>query len=89
LLGSSFQRGWAAEAADRQLIWVEGSVEWEAVHDISGSTVQQQQQEESEGRALQDPEKIQDGVQGATLGYASRLGTWADSQDQVPTLSRN
>jgi hypothetical protein len=40
LLGPSLQQGWAVEAADGQLIWVEGSVE-EMTH-RTDSTVQQQ-----------------------------------------------
>jgi hypothetical protein len=43
LLGPSFQQGWAAEAADGQLIWVEGSAEEGVV-----STVQQQQEAKDE-----------------------------------------
>jgi hypothetical protein len=39
LLGPSLQQGWAAEAADGQLIWVEGSME-----ERVDSTVQQQRQ---------------------------------------------
>ena len=42
--GPSLQQGWAVEAADGQLIWVEGSVE--EVVQGTDSTVSQQQQEE-------------------------------------------
>ena len=48
LLGPSLQQGWAVEAADGQLIWVEGSVE-EMAH-CTDSTVQQQQQQQEEAR---------------------------------------
>ena len=48
-LGPSFQQGWAVEAADGQLIWVEGSVEAEAVQHVD-STVQQEQQQQEEAR---------------------------------------
>ncbi|KAI0268424.1 hypothetical protein BGY98DRAFT_1190695 [Russula aff. rugulosa BPL654] len=41
LLGPSLQQGWAVEATDGQLIWVEGSVEEEMAHRID-STVQQE-----------------------------------------------
>ena len=40
LLGPSLQQGWAVEAMDGQLIWVEGSVEEEMAH-RTDSTVQQ------------------------------------------------
>ena len=43
-LGPSFQQGWAVEAADGKLTWVEGSVDEEAAHRID-STVQQQEDE--------------------------------------------
>lgn len=46
LLGPSLQQGWAIEAADGQLVWVEGSVE-DVVQGID-NTVQQQLQEEDE-----------------------------------------
>jgi hypothetical protein len=42
LLGPSLQQGWAVEAADGQLIWIEGSVE-EIAH-RTDSTVQRQQE---------------------------------------------
>ena len=45
LLGPSLQTGWAVEAADGQLIWVEGSVE-DAVQGIDSTVPQQQQEEE-------------------------------------------
>jgi hypothetical protein len=47
-LGPSFQRHWAAEDTRGQLIWIEGSVEEDAVYHI-GSTAQQQQREEAKG----------------------------------------
>jgi hypothetical protein len=50
-----FPAGGAEEAADGQLIWVEGSVEEEAVHHI-GSTVQQKQQEEPKYEHFEIPE---------------------------------
>jgi hypothetical protein len=47
LPGPSFQQGWAVEAADGKLTWVEGSVDEEAVHHTD-STVQQEHEEETE-----------------------------------------
>jgi hypothetical protein len=47
LPGPRFRQGWAVEAADGKLTWVEGSVDEEAVHHID-STVQQQQEEATE-----------------------------------------
>ena len=49
LLGPRFQQGWAVEAADGQLDWVEGSAEEELVHHNS-SMVQQQRQQQQEAR---------------------------------------
>jgi hypothetical protein len=46
LLGPSLQQGWVEEAADGQLIWIEGSVE-EMAH-RTASTVQQRQQHQQE-----------------------------------------
>jgi hypothetical protein len=46
LLGPSLQQGWAVEAADGQLIWIEGGVE-DVMQGID-STVPRQQQEEEE-----------------------------------------
>ncbi len=45
LLGPSLQQGWAVEAADGQLIWVEGSVD-EMAHRTDNTVLQQQQKEE-------------------------------------------
>jgi hypothetical protein len=50
LLGPSLQQGWAAEAADGRLIWVEGSVE-ELAHSTD-TTVRQDQQDEVEQECL-------------------------------------
>ena len=53
------------------------------MHDIGSSTAQQQQAtaergtEESEGRALQDPEKIQDETQDAARGLQANWGRGA------------
>ena len=47
-LGPSFQQHWAAEDTHGQLIWIEGSVEEDAMSHI-GSTAQQQQREEAKG----------------------------------------
>jgi hypothetical protein len=47
LLGPNFQQGWAVEAADGQLVWVEGSVE-EMAH-RTDSAVQQQQEDVQQG----------------------------------------
>jgi hypothetical protein len=44
-LGPSLQQGWAEEAVDGQLIWVEGSVK-EVVQGINSTVPQQQQEEE-------------------------------------------
>jgi hypothetical protein len=60
LLGPSFQQGWAVEAADGQLTWVEGSVEEGAVHHID-SMVQQQQQEEAKEEYFKIPRKFKVG----------------------------
>ena len=45
IAGPSFQQGWAVEAADGKLIWVEGSVE-EMTHRADNAVQQQQQQQE-------------------------------------------
>ena len=47
LLGPSLQQGWAVEAADGKLIWVEGSVE-EIAHRTDGAVQQQQQQQQKD-----------------------------------------
>jgi hypothetical protein len=47
LPGPSSQQGWAVDAADGKLTWVEGSVDEGAVHHID-STVQQQHEEATE-----------------------------------------
>jgi hypothetical protein len=52
LPGPSFQQGWAVKAADGKLIWVEGSVEAEAVRH-SDSTIQQQQGQGQEQESVQ------------------------------------
>jgi hypothetical protein len=62
LLGSSLQQGRAVEAADGQLIWVEGSVE-DVVHGIDSTTPQQQQEQEY----FEIPKNLRTGYQSLLL----------------------
>jgi hypothetical protein len=78
LLGPSFEQGWAVEAADGQLTWVEGSVEEEAVYHIN-STVQGQQQEETK-----DEKVGRFARSSAQLCPDIKLKTWEDFKLQAP-----
>ena len=57
LLGPSLQQGWAEEAEDGQLIWVEGSVE-DVVRGIDSMVKQQQQQAEEEEEYFEIPKHL-------------------------------
>ena len=59
LSGPSLQQGWAAEAADGQLIWVEGSVE----DMVQGTDSIEQQQEEVGQEGFEIPEDLKTGYQ--------------------------
>ena len=61
LLGPSLQQGWAEEAADGQLIWVEGSVEEMARRTNSAVQRQQQQQEEVQQECFEIPNDFKTG----------------------------
>ncbi|KAF8486854.1 hypothetical protein DFH94DRAFT_849394 [Russula ochroleuca] len=79
LLGPSFQQGCAIEAADGQLIWIEGTLKEESVRHV-GSMVQQQQEEA-------EHEKIQDGHRAFLAGKPTgHVGQFARSSAiYVPT----
>jgi hypothetical protein len=59
LLGPSFQQGWAVEASDEQLTWVEGSVEERAVNHIDSAVQQQLQQGEATEELFKIPRKFE------------------------------
>jgi len=85
LLGPGFQQGWAEEAADGRLIWVEGNVE-ETVQQ------QQQQQEEVKDEYFKIPKKFKMGhkaLLAATAADWERGAIGRDPRDQVPVLSRH
>jgi hypothetical protein len=69
LLGPSLQQGWAVEAADGQLIWVEGRVE-----EVAHSTVQQDQQDEVEQGCLMIPKGFREEYQAL---LAATQADWA------------
>jgi hypothetical protein len=71
LLGPSVQQGWAEEAADGQLIWVEGSVE-ETVHRIDDA-VQQQQQEEGQQQLFEIPKDLKTGHRALLLATPAKM----------------
>jgi hypothetical protein len=62
MLGPSLQQGRVAEAADGQLIWVEGNVE-DVVQGIDGTVQQHQQAEGEEGEYLEIPMDFTTGYQ--------------------------
>jgi hypothetical protein len=64
LLGPSLQQGWAEEAADGQLIWVEGSVEEMARRTDSTVQQQQQQQEQEQEEGFEIPKDLRTGYRG-------------------------
>jgi len=72
--GPSFQQGWAAEAADGQLIWVEGRVEEEVSHH-NDSTTQQQQQQEKGGndKRFKIPKKFKEGHKALLVATEAEL----------------
>jgi hypothetical protein len=59
-LGPSLEQGWAVEAPDGQLIWVEGSVE-EMAHPTDSAV--QQQQEEVQQECFEIPKDFKTGYQ--------------------------
>jgi hypothetical protein len=61
LLGPNLQQGWAVEAADGQLIWVEGSVEEMAHRTDSAVQQQQQQQEDVQQECFEIPKDLKTG----------------------------
>jgi hypothetical protein len=63
LLGPSLQQGWVKEAADGQLIWVEGSVEEMAHRTASTAQQQQHQQEEVQQESFEIPRDLNVGCQ--------------------------
>ena len=50
LPGPSFQQGWAVEATDGQLIWVEGSMEAEVVHRNDNAMQKKKQRKQRQGK---------------------------------------
>jgi hypothetical protein len=69
LLGPSLQQGWAEEAADGQLIWVEGSVE--EVARCTDSTVQKQ--EEAQQEYFEIPRNFKPGFKALLLATQTDL----------------
>jgi hypothetical protein len=84
LLGPSLQQGWAVEAADDQLIWIEGSVEEVARGIDSTVTVPKQQQKEVEQEYFEIPQGTRRYLwRRNPTGHAGRFGR--SNVDSVPT----